>query len=611
MYANGRGVAQDNGRASALYQRACDGGDKPGCVSLGFMFEFGRGVSQDESRALALYQGACVDNIVVGCTNLGLMYANGRSVAKDEGRAVTLYRRACDGRIVGGCANLGFMYENGRGVERNLDRALALYQSACDSHNAFGCQVLGSMYASGRGVARDDARAASFYQQSCDAGGATACTNLGVIYASGRGVPADESRALALYQRGCEAGDTNGCTNLSGMYARGHRMLPNDGGQAAQVRPLPAPPVAAGPPPPLGSRPPVPGTAGTSVSTGTAFVVAANGLLLTAYHVVDGAAAVAVRCPGGKAYPVSVNAKAPLVDLAVLEAKNVVFPDYLPLALDTKPVLGARVFTVGFPAPGVLGLEPKFTEGTISSLSGLKGDASFLQISVPIQPGNSGGALLDESGRALGVVVSAAAPAAFLKNTGTLPQNISWAVKINFATPLLSQRPGTQAPSHAATIDRDHVIARATAASCVVVAMRAAAPTPVRQSVNVEGEGRGVMAGVEGGVIGGPAPAPPLQPPPPPPPVRVSGDVKPPEKLKDVKPIYPDVARAARIQGAVALEVVIDPTGGVRDAKVVRSIPLLDQAAIDAVKQWQFTPTLLNGRAVPVMLTVTVNFALQ
>jgi len=84
----------------------------------------------------------------------------------------------------------------------------------------------------------------------------------------------------------------------------------------------------------------------------------------------------------------------------------------------------------------------------------LRGDASFLQVSVPIQPGNSGGALLDERGQVLGVVVSAAAPAAFLKNTGTLPQSINRAVKIAFATALLSQQPGTQAPArNAQTLD--------------------------------------------------------------------------------------------------------------------------------------------------------------
>jgi protein TonB len=79
----------------------------------------------------------------------------------------------------------------------------------------------------------------------------------------------------------------------------------------------------------------------------------------------------------------------------------------------------------------------------------------------------------------------------------------------------------------------------------------------------------------------------------------------------DVPPVYPEAARANRIQGVVILEVVIDPTGRVTEARVLRSIPLLDDAAVAAVHQWVFTPTQLNGVAVPVIMTVTVNFSLQ
>ena len=102
-------------------------------------------------------------------------------------------------------------------------------------------------------------------------------------------------------------------------------------------------------------------------------------------------------------------------------------------------------------------------------------------------------------------------------------------------------------------------------------------------------------------------------PPPPPPvaPVRVGGNIKQPTKTKDVRPVYPAIAQSARVQGVVIVEAVIGPDGRVTDAKILRSIPLLDQAALDAVRQWEFTPTLLNGVPVPVIMTVTVNFTLQ
>jgi periplasmic protein TonB len=93
--------------------------------------------------------------------------------------------------------------------------------------------------------------------------------------------------------------------------------------------------------------------------------------------------------------------------------------------------------------------------------------------------------------------------------------------------------------------------------------------------------------------------------------VRVGGNIKTPTKVKDVRPVYPAIAQSARVQGVVIIEAVIGPDGHVQDAKVLRSIPLLDAAALDAVKQWQYTPTLLNGVPVPVIMTVTVNFTLQ
>jgi protein TonB len=91
-------------------------------------------------------------------------------------------------------------------------------------------------------------------------------------------------------------------------------------------------------------------------------------------------------------------------------------------------------------------------------------------------------------------------------------------------------------------------------------------------------------------------------------PLRIGGQIKAPLKIKDVKPVYPAIARSAGVAGAVMIEATIGPEGKVIDAKVVRSIPLLDQAALDAVQQWEYTPTLLNGVPVSVLVSVTINF---
>lgn len=118
--------------------------------------------------------------------------------------------------------------------------------------------------------------------------------------------------------------------------------------------------------------------------------------------------------------------------------------------------------------------------------------------------------------------------------------------------------------------------------------------------------------GVTSGILGG---LPPVEPPPAPPrpqqPLRPGGRIRTPAKIRHVPPVYPVLAQQARIEGLVILEATIGTDGRVTDVRVLKSKPLLEQAAIDAVLQWRFTPTLLNGVPVPILMTVTVNFTLD
>jgi periplasmic protein TonB len=105
-------------------------------------------------------------------------------------------------------------------------------------------------------------------------------------------------------------------------------------------------------------------------------------------------------------------------------------------------------------------------------------------------------------------------------------------------------------------------------------------------------------------------PVPPPSPVPPKP-VPVGGRIAVPTKIRDVRPVYPSIAQAAKVSGTVIIAATIGADGRVNDARIIKSVALLDQAALDAVKQWQFSPTRLNGVPIPVIMTVTVNFALQ
>jgi len=167
--------------------------------------------------------------------------------------------------------------------------------------------------------------------------------------------------------------------------------------------------------------------------------------------------------------------------------------------------------------------------------------------------------------------------------------------------------------------------ARSSAPAATTPASRQAAPSDAPDSITPEPETTitatgdshvpgGLPDGVPGGlgVVSG---MPALPAPPPPPsvtrPVPVGGRIKIPAKVLHVPPVYPAIAQQARVEGVVIIEAVIGTDGRVKEARVLKSKPLLDEAALAAVRQWVFSPTTLNGVPVPVLMTVTVNFTLR
>jgi protein TonB len=143
---------------------------------------------------------------------------------------------------------------------------------------------------------------------------------------------------------------------------------------------------------------------------------------------------------------------------------------------------------------------------------------------------------------------------------------------------------------------------------------------PEVETGNDDGVPGGVEGGVAGGVVGGivgglisSAPPPPPPPPAPAPvraPVRIGGAVTAPALIERVEPEYPAIAVRAHVHGVVILEATVDREGRVEDVRVLRSIPLLDAAAVDAVRKWRYSPLLLNGEPERFVLTVTVSFSL-
>lgn len=192
---------------------------------------------------------------------------------------------------------------------------------------------------------------------------------------------------------------------------------------------LPGPAPGAAPVPPAPAVPQQrPNTGARNVSTGTGFLVAAD-RVLTNQHVVEGCDRIVMRAPDGRwlgaVPPARVDAQ---LDLALLAVPGLPGPA---LAFRSTPEVrrGESVVTYGFPLAGVLSSDPKLTEGVVSGLAGLADNRAQFQISAAVQPGNSGGPLLDRQGNVVGVVVSKLNAQRLARVTGDIAQNVNFAVK--------------------------------------------------------------------------------------------------------------------------------------------------------------------------------------
>lgn len=172
--------------------------------------------------------------------------------------------------------------------------------------------------------------------------------------------------------------------------------------------------------------------ADSGVSNGTGFIVSAKGEILTNAHVVTGCSTVTVRLPDMQPERASVVARDPKNDLALLKGKST--PTAVAVFRQGPSVrTGDSVVVLGYPLSSLLGTEVHLTVGVVNALAGLADDSRYLQISSPIQLGNSGSPLLDDSGHIVGVVTAKLDAATVAKSTGDIPQNVNFAIKSEIA----------------------------------------------------------------------------------------------------------------------------------------------------------------------------------
>ncbi|HZS84511.1 MAG TPA: serine protease [Stellaceae bacterium] len=199
-------------------------------------------------------------------------------------------------------------------------------------------------------------------------------------------------------------------------------------------------PVARGVIQGIGGKAAAAGTAGTGgekpgpggAMFGTGIIISPDGVVLTNHHVVPSCRAIGIRRLDGTTVPAQLLAEDEANDLAILKAALGTAPG---VALrDGAPVRqGDPVMAVGFPLPELLSAGTTLTTGTVSALAGMGNDSRFLQVSVPVQQGNSGGPLLDQSGNLVGIVESKLNALAVAAHTGDIPQNVNFAIKASVA----------------------------------------------------------------------------------------------------------------------------------------------------------------------------------
>ena len=174
-------------------------------------------------------------------------------------------------------------------------------------------------------------------------------------------------------------------------------------------------------------------------SSGTGFAITTTGYIVTNAHVVEGARSIHVTI-GNRKVEAKVATVDPTIDLAILKVASVTTP--LRLADTTTPKLGDEITVGGFPNPDIQGTSLKLTRGVISSMRGILDDVHHYQIDAAVQPGNSGGPLLSASGEVVGIVNARLNDSAVALATGSLPQNVNYAIKVGFLLPVMKKVTG-------------------------------------------------------------------------------------------------------------------------------------------------------------------------
>ena len=456
-------------------------------------------LQKDYTQAAAWYRKSAEQGHPFAQYNLGALYNNGQGAPQDYAEAARWYRKAADQGNPDGQFSLGLMYRGGSGVQQNFAEAVKWLRKAGDQGHSSAQFWLGFIYDFGEGVQQDYAEAAGWFRKAAEQGDATAQRDLGFLYKDGHGVTQDYSEAARWFRKAAEQGDDT-AQHYLGLAYEGGEGVPQDYVEAYMWLNL----AAAGTLPPMvpfvqrdrdallqkmsheqiaqaqeltrnwkpkaGKDNPEAislnsaAAAPQLASTGTGFFVSQQGYILTNYHVIGGCVALKTRI--NAAQPIIPVAQDEGNDLALLKAAQPVVGF---ATFSAGPVrVGQSVMVVGYPLRGLLSSGANVTTGNISAIAGPNDDTGLLQITAPVQPGNSGGPLLDQSGNVIGVVVAKLDAVKIARATGDIPQNVNFAIKGAVVRSFLEAN-GVEFPTAASNTKLDPAVIAERAAKLTVV----------------------------------------------------------------------------------------------------------------------------------------------
>ena len=421
-YYYGAGVDKNYEEAIIWHQKAIDLGDAESVYLLGKMYEAGEGVDKDFDQALTLYKKSAELGYDEAQNELSDIYFKGLRAKKDYPEAFKWAKKAADQGYADAQNKMGVFYLSGKNVvEINMETAFNWFKLAAEQGSVKSYNNLGNLYQTGGGVKKDIQESFKWYEKGAKAGDDVSQFFYARFYDLGNVVQKDANEAIKWYTKSADQDNKAAQIAMGTIYYYGDKdsNIPKNYKKAADWYYDAA----------MNKEKDEEAISLETTSSGTGFFVTPTHII-TNDHVTSGCDEIEVKNKQYSSIVKLLDADA-TTDLSILTTGKP--NDHYLYLRNRKPVAtGEKSIVLGYPFSSTLGSELKVTTGNIAALTGFDNNIAELQLTSPVQPGNSGGPLLDDNGNVIGVIV------ARLESSGEITgkrvaQNVNFAIKSNMA----------------------------------------------------------------------------------------------------------------------------------------------------------------------------------